>query len=293
MAVLQPRLLGDLRLAEEVVALHDERRLVAELALDVEDDRDAVRPVLRVHADLLELAGVVQRRDVARDGDGIVRRALLRLAPREHRARVAAEAVDFGNKTGSDYTVVGKIILAQAKENVNGILGLFTGVSEEGNSGGNGLGILGQIANLDASKGKVEIQVKFVDNKSGEIVFAKTFSGEKAGKDSKTALISACHEAAEKFLKELQATNPFVARIADIDGERVYIDQGSTSGLQLGEVLMISRELEPITVNGKIVGMKTISICTARVIEVNAEYSVCRVDGNSYLIQKGDIVKRT
>ena len=204
---------------------------------------------------------------------------------------VAANAVDFGNKTGSDYTVVGKIILAKASDNLNGILGLFGGLAKDGESE-NGIGIFEQIANLESVKASVEVQVRFVDNKTGEIVFVKTFSGEKLGKDSKTALVSACHQAAENFLQELKAANPFAARVADVDGENIYIDQGSTSGLQSGETLMIAREIEPITVNGKVVGMKTISICAAKVIEVYADYSICRAEGNNYLIQKGDVAKR-
>lgn len=204
---------------------------------------------------------------------------------------VAADAVDFGNKTGSDYTVVGKVILAQTSDNLKGILGLFGGLAKAGESG-DGFGIFEQISNLESVKAKVEVQVRFVDNKTGEIVFVKTFSGEKLGKDSKTALISACHQAAENFLQELKAANPFAARVADTDGENIYLDQGSASGLQTGETLMIAREIEPIIVNGKVVGMKTISICTAKVIEVFADYSICRADGNNYLIQKGDIAKR-
>ena len=205
---------------------------------------------------------------------------------------VAAEAVDFGNKTGSDYTVVGKIILAKASDNISGILGLFGGLTKASEDG-NGLEIIGQIANLNSVKGKIEVQVRFVDNKTGEIVFVKSFSGEQVGKDTKSALISACHEAAENFLRELKTANPFTAKVADIDGENIYLDSGSTSGLQVGETLMIAREVEPIIVNGKVVGMKTTSICTAKVIEVFADYSICRADGNVNLIQKGDIAKRS
>ena len=209
---------------------------------------------------------------------------------------VSSEAIDFGNKTGSDYSVVGKVILAQTTDNISGILGIFGGLTKAGSgevdSAEAGLGLLGRIANLNSVKGKVELQVRFVDNKSGEIVFAKTFSGEQVGKDSRTALISACQEASQNFLKELQIANPFAARIADIDGENIYIDQGLSSGLQPGETLMIVRELEPIIVNGKAVGMKTISICTAKVIQVDSEFAICRADGNNYLLQKGDIVKR-
>ena len=206
---------------------------------------------------------------------------------------VTNEGVDFGNQTGSDYVVVGKIILAQTSDNVSGIIGLFTGAGAAAqNPEAAGLGILGQIANFEGVKGKVELQVRFIDNKTGEIVFSKNFGGEKNGKDSKTALISACQEAAQNFLKEIQKANPFAARVADIDGNNIYIDQGSASGLQQGEVLMISREIEPITVNGKIVGMKTIAIGTATVVEVSQDYAICRAEGINYLIQKGDIVKR-
>ena len=200
---------------------------------------------------------------------------------------VSSQAVEFGNKTGSDYTVVGKIILAKTSENLSGIIGLFTGGIK-----GDGLGLLGQLANFEGVKARIELQVRFVDNKSGEIVFSKNFSGEKTGKDSKTALISAGKVAAENFLKELQTASPFAARVADIDGDKIYIDQGSTSGLHEGEVLMISRELEPIVVNEKIVGVKTISVCKVTVIEVSSDYAVCRASDRSNSIQKGDIVKR-
>ena len=212
---------------------------------------------------------------------------------------VAGKAVDFGNKTGSDYTVVGKILLAQTTENTSGILQLFGALAkaEKAEKEGeevNGMEVLEGIVNMDSVKGKVELQVRFVDNKTGEIVFVKTFSGEKAGKDGKEVLVSACHEASEKFLKELQATNPFAATVVAIDNQtqKIYIDQGSASGLQPGEVVMIAREVEPINVNGKVIGMKTVSICTARVLEVNAEYSICLPDGNIFMIQKGDVVKR-
>ena len=94
-------------------------------------------------------------------------------------------------------------------------------------------------------------------------------------------------------MRELKTANPFTAKVADIDGENIYLDSGSTSGLQVGETLMIAREVEPIIVNGKVVGMKTTSICTAKVIEVFADYSICRADGNVNLIQKGDIAKRS
>ena len=93
-------------------------------------------------------------------------------------------------------------------------------------------------------------------------------------------------------MRELQKINPFAARIADIFGVDIYIDKGSDSGLRKGEFLVISREIAPITVNGKIVGMKSEQIGRAQVIEVNAEYSVCRLIEQFYIVQQGDVLKR-
>ena len=93
-AVAETGLLGDLGLAEELVAVHLQRRLEAHLALDVEDDVDVAGEALdRVGRDLLELAGRLERVDVASDRDRVVLGPRLGLAAARHRPRVAAEAV--------------------------------------------------------------------------------------------------------------------------------------------------------------------------------------------------------
>ena len=105
-------------------------------------------------------------------------------------------------------------------------------------------------------------------------------------------LNEACKVAAQNFLREVQGVNPFAARIVEISGNEIYIDEGSDKGLRKGETLIVARESTPIIVKGKVVAMKTNAICKVKVIEVNAEYSICRVEGNSSAIRKGDIVKR-
>ena len=153
-------------------------------------------------------------------------------------------------------------------------------------------GLVGGLINsANSRKAKVELEVRFVDNKSGEVIFSKTFSGSKSGQNDAIALSGACRVAAENFLKELQETNPFVARIEDISGNEIYIDQGLESGIKKGEKLVVARESAPITVKGKIVGMKDTEICKATVTEVNSDYSVCKVDKVSQ-VKKGDIVRR-
>ena len=197
---------------------------------------------------------------------------------------VGGQEVDFGNQTNSDYTVVGKVIMATITQNQtkNLIGALF------GNQGNNNALI--NLAN--GRKAKVELDVRFVDNKSGQVVFSKTFTGSKSGQNDAMALSGACREAAENFLKELQGVNPMMARVAEIYGDKIYIDQGSASGLREGETLIISREGAPIVVNGKIVDMRRDDICKAKVIEVNADYSICKADKTS-AVQKGDVVRRS
>ena len=199
---------------------------------------------------------------------------------------VGSQEVDFGNKSNSDFTVVGKVIMATTTQNQtkNLISSLFNPNKQGGLVGG-------LINSANSRKAKVELEVRFVDNKSGEVIFSKTFSGSKSGQNDAIALSGACRVAAENFLKELQETNPFVARIEDISGNEIYIDQGLESGIKKGEKLVVARESAPITVKGKIVGMKDTEICKATVTEVNSDYSVCKVDKVSQ-VKKGDIVRR-
>lgn len=206
-----------------------------------------------------------------------------------------AQAVEIGKLLGANYSLIGKVTMASTTDNSAGnLLGALAkaGLSGDEIDGSAALGILaGMLNNSNAVTGHIDLDVRFVDNETGEIIFAKSFEGKSNAANTEAAFSGACKQAAENFLRELQISKPFSARIAEIYGEDVYIDQGFTSGLQKGEILTVAREGAPIVVNGKIVGVRTTAICLARVIEVNAEYSVCRVD-NVGLIQKGDILKR-
>ena len=74
---------------------------------------------------------------------------------------VGSQEVNFGNQTNSDYTVVGKVIMATVTQNQtkNLIGALF------GNQGNNNA--LLNLAN--GRKAKVELDVRFVDNKTGQV----------------------------------------------------------------------------------------------------------------------------
>ena len=188
----------------------------------------------------------------------------------------SSSAAAVGKLTGANYSIVGKVTMATVVQNTN--RGLLAGSGLEGF--------------VDPYKGKVAVDIRFVNNESGELIFAKSFEGSKAGPNVVASVHNACKEAAENFLKELNAN--LTGQIVDVSGENIYIDQGTDSGLRKGDTLLIVRETDPIMVGDKIVGMKTIPIGKAKVTEVNAEYSVCKISKveKGAHVQKGDVVKR-
>ena len=198
-----------------------------------------------------------------------------------------ATAVKLGKLSGADYSMLGKVTMAIVDNNPTA-----SAVSQIGAL--IGLGDIGAAAEqyVHKFKGKIALEVRFVDNETGEIVLAKTVEGSKSGATVPDAINNACKQVAENFLKELDGLNPFRARVADINGSDIYIDQGSESGLRRGETLIVAREGAPIIVNGRVVAMRQTEIGKVKVVEVNADYAVCRADDESNGIQKGDVVKR-
>jgi len=193
---------------------------------------------------------------------------------------------ELNKLAGADYMLVGKLTMAVVGNNptagtVSQISNIF-GLGDLGNAAGN---------YVNKFKSKVELEIRFVDNTTGEIIIAKTIEGSKSGASQVEALNAACKVAAEHFLRELDTVNPFRARIAEISGEDVYIDRGSADGLRRGEVLIVAREGAPVVVNGKVVAVKQTNVGKIKVVEVNADYAVCKKQSGE--IHKGDIVKRS
>lgn len=199
-----------------------------------------------------------------------------------------SQVVELGKLSGADYTMVGKVTMAIVENNPTS-----SAVSHITNAFG--LKGIGEMADkyVHKFKGKIALEFRFVDNKTGEIIIASRVEGNKSGSSVGDAFNKACKHAAENFLKELYNINPFRARIATINGADIYIDQGSEAGLRQGEILIVARETQPIIVNGKIVAMKQNDIGKVKVIEVNSDYAVCRAQDTSITIRKGDIVKRS
>ncbi len=192
-------------------------------------------------------------------------------------------AVEFGNLTGANYTIVGKVTMAAIEPNttrnvIDGVLGLFGKRSNATDM-------------VNPHRGIVEFDARFVDNETGEILFANTFRGSDSAQSYEQALHSAARKAAESFLVELQNLNPFAARVVEISGNLAYIDQGSDSGLRVGDKMEIFREGPPIIINGRIVGTRDEKVTKGKIVEVYPEYAVCKVD-KAQALRKDLIVKR-
>ena len=202
---------------------------------------------------------------------------------------VSSNPVEMGEMSGADYSVIGKVTMAVVTNNPSGnVLGNFLSQLDNGRNS-----LISQAGSfIHHIKAKVAMDVRFVDNKTGEIIFARTFEGSKSGQNPHMALNEACKVAAQNFLKEMQSMNPFASRIAEISGSQIYIDEGSESGLRRGETLVVVRESSPIVIKGKIVGMKSTPVCKIKVVEVNSDYSICKAESSSSQIKKGDVVKR-
>ena len=198
-----------------------------------------------------------------------------------------AKAVELGKLSGADYSMLGKVTMATVDNNPTAnVVAQLGGVL--------GLGDIGAVAEqyVHKFKGKIELELRLVDNETGEIILAKTVQGSKSGSTVVNAFNNACKNAAENFLHELDNINPFRARVADINGNDIYIDHGSESGLRRGETLIVAHEGAPIVVNGKVVAVRQTEIGKVKVVEVNADYAVCHADDNAGNIHKGDVVKR-
>lgn len=123
-----------------------------------------------------------------------------------------AQAVEIGNLLGANYSLIGKITMASTTDNSAGnILGALAaaGLSGDGIDGSAALALLaGLLNNSNAVTGNIDLNVRVVDNGTGEIVFAKNFSGKSNAANAEAALGAACKDAADNFLRELQFTYP-------------------------------------------------------------------------------------
>ena len=141
-------------------------------------------------------------------------------------------------------------------------------------------------------RAKIAMTVRLIDNETGKDTMVSSIEVSGTADETKIAVHEACVEAAKKVLKDIQKYNPFTAKVIKIEGKKLYIDQGFDAGIRVGETLEIVREGSPIIKNGKVVDMTHISIGKAKITEVTADYSICKVIEATETIKVNDILKR-
>lgn len=145
---------------------------------------------------------------------------------------------------------------------------------------------------VDKYKGRIALTFRLIDNESGKDIIVNSVDATETADDEQTALHDTCVEAAQKVLEEIQKHHPFTAKVLEVQGDVLYIDQGLGAGIRVGEVFEIAREDRPIIKDDVIVAMTQITIGKAKVTEVNDSYSVCKVLSTNEEVKKNDILKR-
>ncbi len=188
---------------------------------------------------------------------------------------VGANAIEFGNLTGTDYTILGSVVSAD--------VGPFDNFLYKG------------------TRGVVKFNFKFVDNRTGIIKIAEMVEGSKSvpsfqggGSDADMIISSATSDAANDIMKLINKHNPLTGTVIFVNDSQLYIDLGFENGLKEGEKLVAYRDGKPIIhpVTQELIAVEEVELGKVKVNEVKDSHSVCTITDGKGLIKTGDKVKR-
>ena len=186
-------------------------------------------------------------------------------------------AIELGKLTGATYALISKITMVKVDENPKYKYTPNIKIIKKA---------------VDKFKARVSMVFRLVSVETGKDIIVSSVDASETADDQATALHDACVELSKKVLMDIQKQHPFTARILEVQGDTLYIDQGLDSGIRVGDILDIAREGSPIMKDGTIIAMTQIPIGKAKITEVNAEYSICKVINSTEAVQKNDILKR-
>lgn len=187
----------------------------------------------------------------------------------------AGTAVQLGQLTGADYTVVGRVLSAEAQP--FDVL-LYAGM-----------------------KGIVKVNVKFIDNRTGTIKFAQVVKGtdtvtefETQSPNEALLISNAVNNACEKIVDLIRSADPVTGLVADTTRDEVYIDLGLDDGVEVGDKYLVYREGKVIRHprTGEILTVEQEDVGLLRVRDVGRNYAVCEILKHWDDIEKGDMVRR-
>ncbi len=188
---------------------------------------------------------------------------------------VGANAIEFGNLTGTDYTILGSVVSAD--------VGPFNNILYKG------------------TRGVVKFNFKFIDNRTGIIKIAEMVEGSKSvatfqgdHTDADMIISNATSDAADDIMKLINKHNPLTGTVIYVNNEQLYVDLGFENGLKEGEKLVAYRDGKPIIhpVTQELIAVEEVELGKMKVKEVKDSHSVCTITDGKGLIKTGDKVKR-
>lgn len=207
----------------------------------------------------------------------------------------------------------GNLIAAQAI-----VMGAVTSFEEH--AGGGALGGVtrhGGLGGIITDKAKVGIDLRMVDSTTSEVLSSATATGSASSMGlliggipvgsiklgtalwQKTPLGHASREAidkAVKFILDSMQDTPWYAKIAQVNGDKVYINAGENMGLRVGDSYFVYSTGETITDpdTGEVLGAEETKIAVIDIMEVNDKYSVAKVSAtmkDGYELKRGDVIR--
>lgn len=186
-------------------------------------------------------------------------------------------AIEIGNLSGADYTLVGKVLTAEVIpfDNI-----LYRGY-----------------------KGKVAFEMHFVDNKTGLVLYSDVISDTDSqmyspgvSVNERVLISGAAHNAAVKVLEKMNEITPLTGTVLNVDRAEdvVYFDLGYDNGVREGDTYTIYKEGTPLVhpVTGEILGIKETTLGTVKVKDVKSNYSIAEIKKEKSAFKTGDKIKR-
>lgn len=202
----------------------------------------------------------------------------------------SSSAIEIGNLSGADYTLMGKIVEAEVNP--------YNNFAYEG------------------LKGKVAVSVQIVDNTTGRIISSDMISDtdSSATKNNLKSFIksdlvpghmsvnrdsliyNAAEKVANKVLERMNEMNPLVGMVVAVntDEDTVTFDLGYDDGVKKGDIYTIYTETEPIVhpVTGEILGVDEKYVGTVKVEEVRNNLSIAKIKDCDVIPMKKDKIRR-
>lgn len=181
-------------------------------------------------------------------------------------------AIQFGEMTGADYTVIGNVVSANVEP--------FSKIV------------------YDGWRANIKLNLKIIDNRTGIIKFSQLIEGDKSisefevkpphGPDPEALLSRAASETAKIIIHKIKEANPAIGRVVKVVDDTVYLNIGKNEGVQKKDSFVLYVEGDAVTepVTGEILTVEQKRVATVIIVESNEKYSVGKlkkVDAKSLL----------